>query len=331
MADWALPTTSSLYDDVLSEIDDRLDSLAKMFIGVTDTNLPTDTVRYNTSNSKFEKWNGSTWASLQDALYSHVAIVAGNPHGTTYTDVGAPSAASFNSHVANTSNPHSTTAAQVGAPTTAAFDAHANSITNPHSTTAAQVSACAIANNLSELSATAATARSNIGAASAATLSSHTGDTGNPHNVTRAQIGAAASGNNSDITQLSYSSLLIGSSSATVSLSVGSATNIPLQFGGVFKYNWGTNYLKPDGANTADLGASGQPWNHLYFKGKLKPTAYTPVTWTFFGGQPIGITSIDTELALTGTFDANAQTLLRAAARTANKAMHMLQQAGLAL
>lgn len=235
--DWNNPTITRNYNtQVLQDLKGRDESLAVWFEGVSDTNIPSGTKRWNQTNSRFEKWNGSSWVQLWPALDAHLVSTA-NPHGTTAAQVGAPDLTTYNAHVTNTSNPHSVTAAQVGAPTTATFNAHALSTSNPHNTTAAQVGALATANNLSELSGTQTTARSNIGAASAATLSSHTSNTSNPHNVTRGQIGAAASGANSDISSMtgctsfrSSGTITIGSTAALNSLilAVPSGNNVVL-------------------------------------------------------------------------------------------------------
>jgi hypothetical protein len=199
--DWNSPGLTTPYTTVLSDLRARDVSAAIWFEGSSDTNIPTNSKRFNGTSKKLEKWNGSAWVDLWPELDSHLASTS-NPHSTTAAQVGAPTEAEFDSHVADTGNPHSTTAAQVGAPSTASFNSHVGNVSNPHATTAAQVGALATANSLSELAASASTARSNIGAASASTLSSHTSNTSNPHSVTRGQIGAAASGANSDITSL---------------------------------------------------------------------------------------------------------------------------------
>lgn len=66
MANWSLPTLSSLYADFRRYLSDRMDDSARMFNSatVTATNLPTGTVRWNASASKFEIWSGSAWGDL---------------------------------------------------------------------------------------------------------------------------------------------------------------------------------------------------------------------------------------------------------------------------
>lgn len=66
MADHSKPTNSSLYTNYTTEIDARFDDLA---VGLdpavtTATNIPTNTIRWNSANSYWEKYNGSTWAAL---------------------------------------------------------------------------------------------------------------------------------------------------------------------------------------------------------------------------------------------------------------------------
>lgn len=78
MADWSVPTVTSLYTDWDTGLKARDDSLAKMFDdGVSWSNLPTGTIRWNSSSSRFEKWNGTTWANLSTAL-TDVLKIANN-------------------------------------------------------------------------------------------------------------------------------------------------------------------------------------------------------------------------------------------------------------
>lgn len=258
--DWNNPTNTSDRLQVLGMLKDRDASLAVWFDGISDTNIPNNTKRWNATNKRFEKWNGSGWLQMWPELDTHLASTS-NPHATTAAQVGAPDLSTFNAHVSNTSNPHSVTAAQVGAPTLASFNSHTTNTSNPHNTTAAQTGACAIANNLSELSATQSTARSNIGAASAATLSSHTSNTSNPHNVTRGQIGAAASGANSDITSLSAvtsvraaAAMRVGPTSGNLTFASPSQDRIILDDSG---------NLYPFSTGGMNLGTSSNWWNGI--------------------------------------------------------------------
>lgn len=66
MADWLLPTNSSLYTDYTSQNDARMDDLA---VGLdpavtTATNVPTNTVRWSGASSRWQKYNGTAWADL---------------------------------------------------------------------------------------------------------------------------------------------------------------------------------------------------------------------------------------------------------------------------
>ena len=64
MADWSLPSLSSLYTAWKQLISDRLDDCAKMFDGVTATNLPAGTKKWNVSSSKWEKYDGTNWSDM---------------------------------------------------------------------------------------------------------------------------------------------------------------------------------------------------------------------------------------------------------------------------
>lgn len=58
------PVTSDLRADVLAYIRDAINSQARMFDGDTLVSLPTNTVRYNSGNTRFEKWDGGAWGVL---------------------------------------------------------------------------------------------------------------------------------------------------------------------------------------------------------------------------------------------------------------------------
>lgn len=64
MANWNNPTLTSLYTDVLTNLKDRDVELATQFDGASPTNLPTNTIRWNSTNNRWEKWNGTTWNVL---------------------------------------------------------------------------------------------------------------------------------------------------------------------------------------------------------------------------------------------------------------------------
>lgn len=66
MANWSLPTLSDLYTNFRAYLSARLDDVAKMFDSalVSATNLPTGTKRWNSTASKWEKWDGSAWSPM---------------------------------------------------------------------------------------------------------------------------------------------------------------------------------------------------------------------------------------------------------------------------
>ncbi|WP_201353813.1 tail fiber domain-containing protein [Hydrogenimonas urashimensis] len=68
MADWNLPTLTSNYTDFLNQLKERDDDLATMTYG---SNQPTGAIRYNSSNHKFEKWNGSAWETLAGITWAN--------------------------------------------------------------------------------------------------------------------------------------------------------------------------------------------------------------------------------------------------------------------
>lgn len=66
MSDWSLPTVSSTYTNYTAQINAKFSDLA---LGldpavVTQTNVVTNSVRWNSANAYWEKYNGSAWAAL---------------------------------------------------------------------------------------------------------------------------------------------------------------------------------------------------------------------------------------------------------------------------
>jgi hypothetical protein len=64
MADWSLPALTSTYTNTLTEIKNRDTDLALQFDGTTTTSIPTNAIRWDSSASRWKKWNGTAWAEL---------------------------------------------------------------------------------------------------------------------------------------------------------------------------------------------------------------------------------------------------------------------------
>jgi len=75
MANWALPTISSLYTDFVAEVDARLNDSAQMFSG-GPTNQPIGSIRYQRSTNLLQEWDGAQWVNK-------VISVAGGGTGAT--------------------------------------------------------------------------------------------------------------------------------------------------------------------------------------------------------------------------------------------------------
>jgi len=60
MADWSLPTLSSLYVDFIAEVSARLDDSAQMFSG-GPSNQPIGSIRYFRGTNVFQEWDGANW------------------------------------------------------------------------------------------------------------------------------------------------------------------------------------------------------------------------------------------------------------------------------
>lgn len=86
MANHALPTLTSTYTNVLTQLDDRFDDQAKMFdpatVTTTVTGVPTNTIRWNSATNNWTKFNGSSWVALSSLYAISVSGTAANVTGT---------------------------------------------------------------------------------------------------------------------------------------------------------------------------------------------------------------------------------------------------------
>lgn len=90
MADFSLPVLTSLYGDMVDTLKARDADLALWLDGTTNTNLPNNAKRWNSTNNNFEKFNGSTWAPLSTKYMINVDYVDDctvNDSGTSLTDL----------------------------------------------------------------------------------------------------------------------------------------------------------------------------------------------------------------------------------------------------
>lgn len=88
MADHNKPTVASVYDNMISEIDGRLDDIAQGFDVGTPTNVPTSAIGWKSSLNKWQKYTGSTWVDLA-ATYN--ISISGN--AATATTAGSATTA----------------------------------------------------------------------------------------------------------------------------------------------------------------------------------------------------------------------------------------------
>lgn len=110
MADHSKPVLTSTYSNFITELDGRFDDLA---VGLdpavtTATNVPTNSIRWNSVNSYWQKYNGSTWVVLT-SVYG--ISVSGNAGSATQVNTsitfnnagtGAASGTTFNGSTART-------------------------------------------------------------------------------------------------------------------------------------------------------------------------------------------------------------------------------------
>ena len=107
MADWNLPTLASLKSDLLNLIKGRDDDCATQFDSATSTatNVVTGTKRWNSTGSKWEKWDGSTWVDLTpsygiNVLYSANSVNAYTLGGKSLVQTGIGTRSTFSDKIA---------------------------------------------------------------------------------------------------------------------------------------------------------------------------------------------------------------------------------------
>lgn len=86
MADHSKPTITSLYSNFVTEMDARYDDLAVGLdpAATTATNVPTNSIRWNSASNKWQKYNGTVWNDLS-ALYAiNVSGSAGSLSTTSW-------------------------------------------------------------------------------------------------------------------------------------------------------------------------------------------------------------------------------------------------------
>jgi hypothetical protein len=308
--DWSTdPALTDTHADVLTGLKNRdLASVKMDFTG--DSNVPTGAMRYNTSNSRVERWGGASWADALADYSSHIAATD-NPHEVTHTQVGS-AAANWNANklqgqaitIGSLANNNvlqyngtawvNRTLAAAGIASTSDLSGHTSLTNNPHSVTATQAGALAVASNLSDV-ANAATSWTNLGGGAIGKLATLAldsalltgalprakGGVGSSDNATaRANLAAAASGANADITSLSAAANVKNANHQYVGAS--SAHN--LYFVTSNTSRWAVQdsdqAFTPVGG-AYNLGTNGTPCASLYFNGQLINKG-TPKTWGWF-------------------------------------------------
>jgi len=77
MADFSLPALTSTYIDVIESYNNKIAESAKMFDETQYTNLPVGTIKWNSTNARFEKWDGTNWYTLASIYQINVSTFDG--------------------------------------------------------------------------------------------------------------------------------------------------------------------------------------------------------------------------------------------------------------
>lgn len=94
MADFNEPRNDTLAELVLDRLKAQILSVAKLFIGTTDSNVPDGVCRYNESSNKFQKKNGASWDNFGfhatvDTHIADTALHSGVPVGSMLPFAGS--------------------------------------------------------------------------------------------------------------------------------------------------------------------------------------------------------------------------------------------------
>ena len=89
-ANWSNPTLTSTYTNFVTEVKNRDEDLALQFDGTTSTNIPTNTIRWDSAANRWKKWNGSSWVELTGTYALTALSTTGNANvGGTLAVTGA--------------------------------------------------------------------------------------------------------------------------------------------------------------------------------------------------------------------------------------------------
>jgi len=149
MANHSLPTISSGYSNFVNELDARFDDLA---VGLdpavtvtTVTNVPVNTIRWNSAGNNWQKWNGTDWNTPLSSAYSiniNGTVGATTPSTGAFTTLSTSGVASLGANstvggvaIVTTSGSQTLTNKTLTSPTIASIINGAGTLTLPSSTT----------------------------------------------------------------------------------------------------------------------------------------------------------------------------------------------------
>ena len=99
MADHNLPLVTSLYTDFVAQVNARLQDLAKGLdsVNTSPTNLVAQSIRYNSTSFKWERWSGTAWGDLASAYSININGTVGATTPTTgaFTTISATTSATL--------------------------------------------------------------------------------------------------------------------------------------------------------------------------------------------------------------------------------------------
>jgi hypothetical protein len=112
MADHSKPIITSTYTNFVNELSARFNDLALGLdsVNTTPTNLPTNSIRWNSTLNKWQRWNGTTWGDLTSSYAINIngTVGATTPATGAFTTLSTSNGATFNGQIISNSTTDST-------------------------------------------------------------------------------------------------------------------------------------------------------------------------------------------------------------------------------
>jgi hypothetical protein len=112
MADHSKPVITSTYTNFVNELNTRFNDLARGLdsVNTSPTNLPTNSIRWNSTSNKWQRWNGTAWGDLATSYNINIngTVGATTPASGAFTTITTSSSITATGDIINNSTLDST-------------------------------------------------------------------------------------------------------------------------------------------------------------------------------------------------------------------------------